>query len=290
MSTSLAVDAKKPKVEEESLYNAFTPRNNHIDSELVVVDSGWDGRIDIASRYPAAATLTLNVIQVRQAWDEWNSMPVIVQKPTWFKRGGNRHCINVYLTRPNGTNYLHDRIVIRARDFDSACRCANEQVYSDPINYKGRTYFNAGTVEHYREACVEMDILLHGIDSGQVVDLRTDKPLNRAIREFTTKTGPGSERDGYFPRSYAHWWNALAELEELGLDLTTDNSARKRVLDMIMRDMAHNKWCAGQAENAELPHDTRSSMAVAEHKNYLPANIECMRHVLQKGHATLVSQ
>lgn len=278
MSTSLAVDAKKPKLNEESLYNAFTPRNNHIDSELVVVDSGWDGRIDIASRYPAAATLTLNVIQVRQAWDEWNSMPVVVQKPTWFKRGGNRHCINVYLTSPDGSSYLLDRIVIRARDFDSACRCANEQVYSDPINYKGRTYFNAGTVEHYREACVEMDILLHGIDSGQVVDLRTDRALNRAIKGFCVTDS--NLNKSWHPRSYNYWLDEIQRLEELGLDLTTDNPARERLIGVIKSDMQHNMRCAEEAKNPARDQQTRDSMAMANRDWCLPANVACLKHVL----------
>lgn len=283
MSTSLAVNAKNPKLDDECLYSAFTPRNSYIDSELVIVDSGWDGRIDIASRYPMAATLTLNVMQVRQARDEWSSMPVVVQKPTWFKRGGNRHCVNVYMTRSDGTSYLHDRIVIRARDFDSACRCANEQVYSDPINYKGRIYFNAGTVEHYKEACLDMDLLLHGIDSIDVIDLRTDKPLNRAIRGFCSKAGPNALTHIYWPRSYGNWRDAVKDLEDLGLDLSTGNPARERLLAVVMRDLVHNKWCVEEANNHERAQDLRICMSLVEREEYLPANMACLKHVLAKG-------
>ena len=277
-----------PTPKPEGLYNVFTPRNSYIDSEIVLADEGCEGGSDVAKRYPAYATLKLDLNELRTAWDEWGSMPVVVSRPGWFRRGEQHHCIKVYLADPtNGLRCLHDRIVVKAASFDAACRAADSKLYSKPANAELRTYYNAGTIEHYKKACAQLDLIAEGsaptifYDNGKrngptIVDLRTDRPLNRAIRRFEGNSG-----SAFWPRSYANWRNELKDLEDLGLDLTTENSARGWVLDIIKRHLAHNRWCARQAENEELPDDTRASMAVVKHHYYEVANRACLMHVLK---------
>ena len=328
----------KPKP--EGIYSAFTPRNDRIDSEIVLADADWNGKFDVENRYRAKSTLTMNLIQVRKAWDEWSSMPVVVSKPVWFKRGGLHHCIKVYLTNPiNGNRWLHDRIVVQAGDFQGACRAADSQVYLDPENLQRRTYFNAGTVEHYENACAQLDLIADGsapailYENGKrkgptLVDLRTERPLYREIELFCTTTGLGfssqlysratwlnalkeledlgldlttdnparahlidrairskavSANQALWPRSYAVWKEVLKELEELGLDLSTDNPARVRLIDLIKGDLAHNKGCAEMALDPTRAPDVRSTMTLVNQETFLPANTECLEHVLQQG-------
>ena len=83
-----------------------------------------------------------------------------------------------------------------------------------------------------------------------------------------------------YPRSYNYWTMEIQGLEELRLDLTTDNPDRAHLLNVVMWDLSHNRWCAGQANNPELTEEKRRWMAMAERDWCLPANIECFDLVL----------
>lgn len=238
---------KGPTPKPEGIYCAFTPRNDRVDSEIVLADADLSGKFDVENRYRAYATLKLDLNELRTAWDEWSSMPVVVSKPVWFRRGEQHHCIKVYLADPvNGLRWLHDRIVVKAANFEAACRAADSQVYSKPAHVELRAYFNAGTIEHYENACAQLDLIAEGSapaiyykngtrEGPTIVDLRTERPLYREIELFCTRIGLGFSSQLY---SRNTWLNALKELEDLGLDLTTDNRARAHLIDRAIRSKA----------------------------------------------------
>lgn len=252
------------------VFSVFTPRNDRVESELVVVDAGRPSRYELESRHPGSETISLSLNAMQRDLEEWKKLPVIKCKPTWFKAGGNHYCINVYAKFKDAPYFLADRVVVQARDFATAHRCAASKTALEGLNHVNRVFINRGTIEHYEQAVTQMHQIVEG-SLTDFTDLRTTEPLDSAIHQWRSSKAANS----LWGRSYGNWDFDLSVFVSLGFDLSVDSPQRDLLIKKVKEDVAYNKSCLEMANNESYDQNLRSSFRAGA-----PTNIKESTDVL----------